>query len=161
MDKIAKSLVLQFLHLTVHVLIDLLDEYDFDTLRQYLQLFPEQALARLISTYLAYLGVPLSDKEETAKPSASLDDVFSAISVRLLLHPAFAPLDLAKQETESALQSSIFARRVMAEVYLQDQDYQTTITVSEAGLELVSAYRVDTGSDLILYVTFTAQKPDW
>jgi superkiller protein 3 len=161
MDKTAKSLVLQFLHLAVHVLIDLLEEYDFDILRQYLQLFPEQALARLISTYLAYLGVPLSDKEETATPSASLDDVFSAISVRLLLHPAFAPLDLAKQETESALQSSIFARRVMAEVYLQDQDYQTTITVSEAGLELVSAYRVDTGSDLILYVTFTPQKPDW
>ncbi len=38
----------------------------------------------------------------------------------------------------------------MAEVYLFDQDYQATITVSEAGLELVNAYRVDTGSDLIL-----------
>jgi hypothetical protein len=44
----------------------------------------------------------------------------------------------------------------MAEVYLQDQDYQTSITVSEAGLELVGAHRVDTGSELILYVTFTA-----
>jgi hypothetical protein len=49
----------------------------------------------------------------------------------------------------------------MAEVYLHDQDYQTTITVSEAGLELISTHRVDTGSDLILYVTFIARKPDW
>jgi superkiller protein 3 len=148
--------------MAVHVPIDLLEEYDFDILRQYLQLFPEQALARLISTYLTYFGVPLSGEEETATPSASLDDVFKAISVRfVLLHPAFAPLDLAKQETESALQSSIFARRVMAEVYLHDQDYQTTIAVSEAGLELVSAHRADTGSDLILYVPFAAQKPDW
>jgi hypothetical protein len=48
----------------------------------------------------------------------------------------------------------------MAEVYLQDQDYQTTITVSEAGLELVKVHRVDTGSDLILCVNFTAQKPN-
>jgi hypothetical protein len=42
----------------------------------------------------------------------------------------------------------------MAEVYLHDQDYQATVTVSEAGLELVNVHRVDTGSDLTLYVTF-------
>jgi hypothetical protein len=89
MDKTAKSSVLQVLRLTVHVPIDHPEEYDFDILRQYLKLFPEQALARLISTYLAYLGVPLSDEEETATPSASLDDVFSAISVCfVLLHPS-------------------------------------------------------------------------
>ncbi len=144
--------------------IDHPEEYDFDILRQYVKLFPEQALARLISTYIAYLGVPIEDEDEKPTPTASLDDVFSAISVRfVLLHPACAPVDLAKQKTEEALQSSIFARKVMAEVYLHDQDYQTTVTVSEAGLELVNVHRVDTGSDLTLYVTFrfTAQEPDW
>ena len=40
----------------------------------------------------------------------------------------------------------------MAGLYLHDQDYQTTITVSEAGLELVNRHRDDTGSDLVLYV---------
>lgn len=47
----------------------------------------------------------------------------------------------------------------MTEVYLHDQDYEATIMVSEAGLELVNVHRVDTGSDLSLYVTFrfTAQ----
>ena len=141
--------------------IDHPEEYDFDILRQYVKLFPEQALARLMSTYLAYLGVPLSDEDEKSTPTASLDDVFGVISV--LLDPARAPVDLAKQKTEEALQSSIFARKVMAEVYLHDQDYQTTVTISEAGLELVNIHRVDTGSDLTLYVTFrfTAQKPDW
>ena len=146
------------------VLIDHPEEYDFDILRQYVKLFPEQVLARLISTYLASLGVPLSDEAEKPTPTASLDDVFSTISVRfVLLHPACAPVDLAKQKTEEALQSSIFARKVMAEVYLHDQDYQATVTVSEAGLELVNVHRVDTGSDLTLYVTFrfTALKPDW
>jgi len=114
-----------------------IEEYDFEILRQYLELFPDEALARLIKTYLAYLGVPISDEdEEPATPSATLDDVFKVISV-----------------TELALQSSIFARRVMAEVYLHDQDFQTTSAVSEAGLELVNGHRADTGSDLILYVT--------
>ena len=42
----------------------------------------------------------------------------------------------------------------MSEVYLLDQDYQATISVSEAGLELVNRYRNNTGSDLTLYVTF-------
>ena len=73
----------QFLYLTVHVLINHPGEYDFDILRQYLQLFPNQALAKLIQTYLAHLGVPLSDEEEeTVTPSSSLDDVFKVISVR-------------------------------------------------------------------------------
>jgi len=65
----------------------------------------------------------------------------------------YVSLNFTKQETESALQSSTFARRVMAELYLHDQDYQTTITVSEAGLELVNRHRDDTGSDLVLYVS--------
>jgi hypothetical protein len=40
----------------------------------------------------------------------------------------------------------------MVGVYLHDEDYQTTITVSEAGLELVNGHRDDTGSDLVLCV---------
>jgi superkiller protein 3 len=150
--------------LIVPVPIDRPEEYDFDILRQYVKLFSEQAFAKLISTYLAYLGVPLSDEDEKPTPTTSLDDIFSVISVRFaLLHPACAPVDLAKQKTEEALQSSIFARKVLAEVYLHDLDYQSTVTVSEAGLELVNVHRVDTGSDLTLYVTFrfAAQEPDW
>jgi hypothetical protein len=72
------------------------------------------------------------------------------------LSPYFArsPLDFIEQDTATALQSSIFARRLISEVYLQDQDYQVTITVSEAGLELVNKHQEDTGSDLMLYVNF-------
>ena len=63
-------------------MIDRSEEYNFDLLRQYQKLFPNEALAGLIQTYIAYLGVPFSDEEEeTPTPSASLDDVFSAISV--------------------------------------------------------------------------------
>lgn len=40
----------------------------------------------------------------------------------------------------------------MSEVYLVDQDYQATISVCEAGLELVNRHRKNTGSDLTLYV---------
>ena len=76
--------MLHFLQSTVHILIDLSEGYDFDILRQYQQLFPNQKLARLFQTYLAYVGVPLSDEEkETPTPSASLDDVFAIISVRI------------------------------------------------------------------------------
>ena len=41
----------------------------------------------------------------------------------------------------------------MSEVYLLDQDYQATISASEAGLQLVDRHRNNTGSDLTLYVT--------
>jgi hypothetical protein len=71
---------------------------------------------------------------------------------------ACVDLTFTKQDTESALQSSIFARRVMAQVYLHDQDYQTTITVSEAGLELVNRHRDDSGSDLDLYVFHSSRR---
>jgi hypothetical protein len=40
----------------------------------------------------------------------------------------------------------------MSEVYLLDQDYQATISVCEAGLELVNRHRKNTGFDLTLYV---------
>ena len=69
----------------MYVLICLSEGYDFDILRQYQKLFPDQVLARLIRTYLAYLGVTLSDdEEETPTPPASLDDMFSAISVDIV-----------------------------------------------------------------------------
>jgi hypothetical protein len=69
----------------VYVLICCSEGYDFDILRQYQKLFPDQVLARLIRTYLAYMGVTLSDGEEkTPTPPASLDDMFSAISVRIV-----------------------------------------------------------------------------
>jgi hypothetical protein len=89
MDKTTKPLVPQFLHLTAHILIDHPEQYGFDVLRQYLKLFPDQALAKLIHTYLTYLAVPLSDEEEKPLLTVSLDDVFKVITVRfLLLHPA-------------------------------------------------------------------------
>ena len=137
-------------------LINRLEGYGFDTLRHYSKLFPHEALARLIQAYLVYLGIPLTDDDDetTTAPSSSLDDVFSVISVRFrFIHIPQHLTRLHEQETAFALETSIIARRVMSEVYLLDQDYQTTISVSEAGLELVNRYRDNTGSDLTLYVT--------
>jgi hypothetical protein len=65
-------------------LINSPEGYDFDTLRHYSILFPNEALTRLIQAYLVYLGVPLSDDDDetTTTRSVSLDDMFSVISVR-------------------------------------------------------------------------------
>jgi hypothetical protein len=89
MHRIAKPLVLSFLFQTMNILVDRPEGYDFDILRQYLKLFPNEALARLIQAYLAYLGVPLSSEETATPPSGSLDDVFRAISVRFHCFPIF------------------------------------------------------------------------
>ncbi|KAI0268796.1 TPR-like protein [Gloeopeniophorella convolvens] len=111
-----------------------IEGYDFSILRQYSELFPNAAVAKLIQAYLSYLGIPLSNGDE-GKPThaGSLDDVFSAM------------LDNA-----SGLQTSILARRIMSRVYLDDQDYQAAMTVAEAGLELVNRHRNDTGTELTL-----------
>ena len=75
-------------------LINSSDGYDFDTLRRYSILFPNEALTRLIQAYLVYLGVPiLDDNESITTRSVSLDDTFSVVSVRLrsphIPHPLY------------------------------------------------------------------------
>ena len=63
-------------------LINRSEGYGLDTLRHYTALFPHEALAKLIQAYLVYLGVPLSDDDETTTTRpGSLDDVFSVILV--------------------------------------------------------------------------------
>lgn len=93
MEKTPKLLVCFSLFLALLHLISSSDGYDFDTLRHYSILFPNEALTRLIQAYLVYLGVYLSDDDEvTSTRSVSLDDMFCVISVRLRFPHMLLPL---------------------------------------------------------------------
>jgi len=65
---------------------------------------------------------------------------------------ACVSLDFTQRKPNQPYNRRSSLKRVMAELYLHNQDYQTTITLSEAGLELVNKHRDDTGFDLVLYV---------
>jgi hypothetical protein len=68
--------------LSTSCLINRPEGYGLDTLRHYTALFPHEILAKLIQAYLVYMGVPLSDDDETTTTRpGSLDDVFGVISV--------------------------------------------------------------------------------
>lgn len=64
------------------------EQYDFETLRQFVQLFPEAPRANLIRGYFGYTGVPLtndSDDEEGGSPQqngGSIDGYVDIIIVR-------------------------------------------------------------------------------
>ena len=59
------------------------DDYDVQTLSQFVELFPDTPLARIVSTYFAMIGEPLNvDPEEEAKAQAPDDDYVGTILVR-------------------------------------------------------------------------------
>ena len=68
------------------------EQYDFEILRQFVQLFPETPRANLIRGYFGYTGIPLiddSDDEEEGSPQqngGSLDGYVDIIIVRTQLN---------------------------------------------------------------------------
>lgn len=73
---------LAFESLTLHP-----EEYEYDTLRQYLRLFPTLPLGSMIKGYLLYFGIPLEEEEEDdedvekAPASAGDEDPFDLVMV--------------------------------------------------------------------------------
>jgi len=52
------------------------------------------------------------------------------------------------QDAFNALSGSIFANRIVADIYLQEEDYQNAIRLAESGLELVHRSEVDNAKKL-------------
>ncbi|KAH8828520.1 superkiller protein 3 [Flagelloscypha sp. PMI_526] len=90
--------------------------------RQLMDTFPNKSLAKLIKGYLAYSGL----QEEEIPDDEAYDMILAC-------------------DAFTVLGSSIFAHRVLAEVYVIETDYSNAIKVVQAGLALVKKSEDDWG----------------
>uniref|UniRef100_D8QCZ7 Superkiller protein 3 n=1 Tax=Schizophyllum commune (strain H4-8 / FGSC 9210) TaxID=578458 RepID=D8QCZ7_SCHCM len=107
------------------------EEYEYDTLRQYLRLFPTLPLGSMIKGYLSYFGIPLEEEEEDD------EDVKKAP----IPGGDEDPFDLV-MDAFASLSDSTIACRLIADIYLHEEDWAQASKTSSSGLELVS--RVET-----------------
>ncbi|KAK7692824.1 hypothetical protein QCA50_004459 [Cerrena zonata] len=116
--------------------VESIEEYDFEMFRKYMTLFPSEHLSKLLRGYFYYWDIPLStDDEEERAPEYEHEDE--------------DPLDTVL-EAFNNLSNSIFAHRVVAEVYENEEDLENAIKVSESGLELVLRHEKNVSSKLSL-----------
>ncbi|CDO72766.1 hypothetical protein BN946_scf184994.g19 [Trametes cinnabarina] len=111
---------------------EILEDYDYATLRQFIQLFPSSALAKLLKAYFEYYAIPLNEEEEREK------DVIEP-------EPLDADYPGIILEAFTDLNNSILAHRVVAKLYELEGDYENAIKVAESGLELVQRSEQDWG----------------
>ncbi|KAG6334505.1 hypothetical protein ID866_4588 [Astraeus odoratus] len=115
---------------------DTISGYGLDYLRQYTQLLPNTPLAHLLKGYFLYTGIPMMEEDEKGAPTNPVSDDHE-------------PFDII-MDAFTSNQDMVLATQVVADVYLQEQDYPSVIHVAESGLELVRRYEQNTGRKLRL-----------
>ncbi|KZT41438.1 TPR-like protein [Sistotremastrum suecicum HHB10207 ss-3] len=137
-DRMTKGVVLLDIpdELAWHLVIDAYNveipgKYDVQTLIRFKNIFPTSPLALVIQGYFRLIGfseVTDEKKENVEETQEDEDD----------------PLDLLL-EGMSNLKNSIFAHRVLADLYLDREEYQDAINTAETGLNIVSQTEKDLG----------------
>lgn len=102
------------------------EDHGYDILRQYMRLFRTSSLGYMIRGYMLYSGIPLEEEEEEeanetpAVPSEGGD-----------------PFDIV-MDAFATLSNSLLACRLMADIYLQEEDWAQASKISGSGIELVN-----------------------
>ena len=125
--------------------------YDFTSLRQFIRLFPSRPLTKLLKGYFAYIGAPLPRENQEDQESLSIqqeEDSFDVVLVRILTASTYVGLICFDQDAFTALSESIFANRIVADIYLKEEDYHNAIRMAESGLELVRRSETDNAKTL-------------
>ncbi|KAF2144377.1 uncharacterized protein K452DRAFT_266137 [Aplosporella prunicola CBS 121167] len=121
--------------------VESLQEYDANIVREFIEFFPDNGLARLLKGYLTSEIAPFplklpqekdeEEKEENKEPPLSPED-------RLLLMSD--GLDDSKQ--------SVLAHRLMSEYYLHLEEHEPAVEVTRKGLKLLVAESQKSGLSL-------------
>ena len=134
-----------------------------------MRLFPSTHYTRLVRAYFTYSEIPLKeddesdteDNEPTTTAEAEQTDPIEEIIVCLFASLCFGcdvdPYVIASVPPQSSvglLPRSIFAHRILSEVYLYEEDYQNAIPVAEKGLSLVVRHEASTAVKLPKCVLF-------
>ena len=95
------------------------------------------------------MDIPLVDDDEE-KPDAGLEeDPLNVMLVNSVAASTTAELIISiAQDAFSFLSHSILSNRLMANLYLEECDYENAISIAESGLELVRKAEANTGKNL-------------
>ncbi|KAG7088368.1 hypothetical protein E1B28_012371 [Marasmius oreades] len=113
-------------------------DYDYDHLRQFMELFPSHPNSMILRGYFMYSGISLDkecDSDVEKRIREDLDVGYSMI-----------------QEAYTAIKSAncILATRIVAKVCLQELDYANVIEVADLGLTLVKKFESNHATSLPL-----------
>lgn len=110
-----------------------LEGYDYAVLWRFVGLFPDAPLARLLKAYFAYAGIRNSDDEEDKdEGEEEKKEVDTAAQAK-------AQVKALNRMTDAfpRLKDSTIAHHIMATIYLEEQEYESTIKVAESGSVLL------------------------
>ncbi|KAK7056865.1 Superkiller protein 3 [Paramarasmius palmivorus] len=111
------------------------DDYDRSLLKQFMELFPDLPLTKVLKGYFIYMGVPLVEESDSETPESTLqEDRDVGYDMVLEAYPSTS--------------NSILATRIMADIYKNEADYENAIKVAETGLKLVSKFESDNATSL-------------
>ncbi|KAJ3553260.1 hypothetical protein NM688_g3709 [Phlebia brevispora] len=110
-------------------------DYDYKILAQFIRLFPESNLSKLLSAYFAYHHITTEEEEdEEAEKVQHQEDEEDYAGIIMDLFPD--------------VQDTIIAHRCVGEIYQQEEDYENAIKVAEGGLALLRREESNRGSQL-------------
>ncbi|KAF8891676.1 TPR-like protein [Infundibulicybe gibba] len=99
--------------------------YDHGLFQQFIQIFPGSPVTKLLRGYFTFYG--LSGIQRSESPiEANVNDTEDAFDIIVNL--------------QLTLTDCILAKRILADIYLKEEDYENAIKVSEGGLLLVSRF---------------------
>jgi superkiller protein 3 len=106
-----------------------LEDYNHETFSRYIGLFPESPLASFLRGYLSVYNAGAQQDEH--EEGSCHEDPYE------LMMDAF-----------TSLQNDLFPTRVIADIYLQDQDYRNSAKLAEIGLEIVRKIEINDSTTL-------------
>lgn len=137
------------------------DDYGIDILSQFVLLFPDNALSKVIQAFAAHAGIVLDkgddDEEEGKKrPQNPDDDHVSTILVCSPVSFVSGPCTHSSgQDLFPAVRNSILAHRIVAEIYQSEEDHENTIKVAEDGLEVAEREQQNRAISLTRYGAYS------
>lgn len=126
--------------------------YGTEVVAQFITLFAESPMTALFKGYLRYRGVPFITGHEV--PSDESEDPLNDIFVGFCWYILLMALMPFFQNAYPAVSHTIFANRIVSDVYLADGDYEKTMKAAKQGLACLDSFQVDTGMHLQRWGSF-------
>ncbi|KAI1959371.1 Superkiller protein 3 [Ophidiomyces ophidiicola] len=126
--------------------VDEISEMDVALLREYINLFPDVGLSKVLKGFLASEFSPFPDEELDSKDQNNESSHPEPIGIENQISGEDHILLMAEGLSKSS--DSILSHRLMGEVYLALEEFQTSADVSRKGLMVVLELQKRTGLNL-------------